>query len=434
MEPLLPHQNRAIDFALDRDSSNWFMPPGFGKTRSWLETIRHTGGRALVIAPKLVCLDTWPRENKKWGYNFTTRFLHGPQRHLRGREQISLINYEALPWLVDKLQEQRVMPYDQVIFDEVSKMKNSGSVRGKAWQIIANRFDYRSGGTGTPVGAHLSDLFGEMLAVDGGESLGASREQFIRKHFFEDPYTRRLEPYHDSEQVILDAIADRAISFDINDLSLPPITHIPHRLTMPDNVREQYVLMHEESAVEDLNLYAVNAAVKSGKLRQMASGGVIDSNLDRRYLHTAKAEYLKQILDDHDGRPVMVFFEFKADYASLCNVLKYDVPALHGATRAADGAKIVRDWNAGRLPVLALHPRSAAYGLNLQDSGNVIVWYTIPWSFEMLNQGTARLWRQGQKHKVMCYYLIVAETIDEDVYSRVGERANTHNRVMRGLL
>jgi SNF2 family DNA or RNA helicase len=102
----------------------------------------------------------------------------------------------------------------------------------------------------------------------------------------------------------------------------------------------------------------------------------------------------------------MVFFEFLSDYETVCRVLKREVPALYGKTKTRDAARIVREWNAGRTPVLTLHPRSAAYGLNMQDSGNVIVWYTVPWSFEMLNQGTARIWRQGQKHKVLCYYLI----------------------------
>lgn len=432
--PLSKNQNRAIDFSMERKGSAWFMPPGMGKTRSWLETIGERQGRTLVIAPKLVCMDTWPRENRKWGFNYPMRFLHGRERHLRGKELVSLINYEAIPWLVEKVRDGRKMPWEYVIFDELSKMKNTEAKRCVEWDSIAGRFPLKSGGTGTPVGAHLKDLFGEMYAVDGGRSLGTDFTRFKREHFYECEYSRKLEAYHDAEKLILDKIAPRAIAFDINDLDMPPIKHIPHYLKLPADVREYYEAMHDDSVVEDLELYAVNAAVRSGKLRQMASGGVLDTNKTLRRLHSTKAEHLKEIMEEHDGRPVMVFFEFRSDYESICRVLGYEVPALHGRTRAKDAVKWVRQWNEGKLPVLGMHPRSAAYGLNLQDSGNVIVWYTVPWSFEMLNQGTMRLWRQGQQNKVLCYYLIVEKTVDEDVYERVEERAATHDRVMEGLL
>jgi SNF2 family DNA or RNA helicase len=192
--------------------------------------------------------------------------------------------------------------------------------------------------------------------------------------------------------------------------------------------------MHADSVVDDLDLYAPTAAVRSIKLRQMASGSVLSTTGEGNKLHAAKSEHLRSILDDNSGRPVMVFFEFLSDYQAICEVAGYEVPALYGRTTANAAAQAVRDWNAGRLPLFALHPRSAAYGLNLQDSGNVVVWYTVPWSYEMLNQGTARLWRQGQKHNVTSHYLLIEATIDEQVYARVGERADTHARVMRALL
>ena len=410
------------------------MPPGMGKTRAWLELIHETDEPTLVIAPKLVCLDVWPRENRKWGYDFGMRFLHGKGKHLRRLPQITLINYDGIPWLVEQLRYAKTMPFKQVIFDEVSKMKNPESKRVGKWLDIAGRIHYKNGGTGTPVGAHLIDLFGEMLVCDGGRTLGKDFARFKRSYFFECGESRKLEPYSDAEDDIIDMISNTAISFDINDLNMPPIKHIPHYLDLPEDARDAYEEMHTEGAVEELDLLAINAAVKSSKLRQMTGGGVIDMNGSRRKLHNAKAEHLRDILDEHNGRPVMVFFEFLSDFQTICSVLKYEPPALYGKTKARDAHKIIKRWNDGKVPVLALHPRSAAYGLNLQDSGHVIVWYTTPWSFEMVNQGIARLWRQGQQNKVLVYYLLVEGTEDERVYERVGEREATHNRVMEALL
>src|SRR5688572_25996347 len=157
---LSKNQVRAIDFAMERNGSAWFMPPGMGKTRAWLEVIAETQEPTLVVAPRLVCMATWPAENRKWGHNIGMRFLHGSNKHLRNLQQISLINYEGLPWIAEQCAKMRVPPFKQVIFDEVSKMKNPESKRVKEWLKVAGRIDYKIGGTGTPVGAHLKDLFG----------------------------------------------------------------------------------------------------------------------------------------------------------------------------------------------------------------------------------------------------------------------------------
>lgn len=437
LPPFSENQEKALDFHWDVGSCGLFMPPGMGKTRTYLETIHASGDRTLVFAPKLVCADTWPRENVKWGYNIPMRHLsQGRERHLRGKEQISLINPEATPWIVEKLLEDRTPPYKTVILDELSLWKSPQAKRVQEFMRLHPRIDFVIGGTGTPVGAHLKDLFGEMLCVDGGETFGTMEEyeRWLARWFHTCPYTKKIEPYSDTEAELITKLRTRAIAFDINDLNMPPLQHLPHYLNLPQAARDAYNEMHEHNVVDELDLYAVNAAVKSGKLRQMTGGGVVDIHGGRKYLHNAKAEHLQEILEEHDGRPVLVFFEFQSDYQTICDTLGYKVPVLYGKTKPSDGRRWLEQWNKGKLPVFALHPRSAAYGLNMQDSGNVIVWYTVPWSFEMVNQGTARLWRQGQKNNVLSYYLLVEGSEDMRVFDRVQERGETHDRVMKGLV
>lgn len=442
--PLSDNQRDAIDFHMDYGNVAWFMPPGMGKTRTWLELLAQTGDEALVFAPKLVCANTWPAENRKWKFNLPMRFVRpGREKHFRGKEQVTLLNPENAAWAFEQLKEDRRSRYKMIIIDEVSKWKSHSSVRTQALMTYRDRVDWTVTGTGTPVGAHLKDLFGEMLVTDGGRALGGpfhgdtpddAYTMFIRQNFFEDQYSKKIEPYSKTEAKLMHRLRHTAISFDINDLDMPPLNHLPIMLDMPDAARVAYEEMHAQSAVEDLDLYAVNAAVKSGKLRQMASGGVVDIHGARKYLHDAKAEHLKEILEEHDGRPVMVFFEFVSDYVTICKTLGYEVPVLYGKTKPRDATRWLTQWNKGRLPVFALHPRSAGHGLNLQDSGNVVVFYTMPWSYELINQSIARLWRQGQKNNVLAYYLLVERTEDERVYSRVGDRAETHDRVMNALL
>jgi SNF2 family DNA or RNA helicase len=321
-------------------------------------------------------------------------------------------------------------------------MKNVGSKRFQAWHTVMDRFKYSQGGTDTPVGAHLRDLFGEVWACDLGETLGYDNmpkvedqyDRFLREYFHHDEYTQQYEAWSDSEAKLFAKLRDVAISFNINDLDMPELSHHPVWLELPDEVRKYYVQLQTSMVAEEIDVSACNAAVRSGKLRQLARGGVLDDTKERKYLHSAKAERLKEIIDEYQGEPVMVFFEFVSDYVSICRTLGYEVPALHGRTTTKQANKHITDWNKGRLDVLALHPRSASYGLNLQDSGSVIVFYSCPWSFEMVNQGIARIWRQGQKNKVLVYYLGITDTVDEEVLRRVQSRESTHNRIMEALL
>lgn len=433
--PLTKMQKQAITFAMDNPRSAWFIPPGGGKTRSWLETINETPGQVLVVAPKVVCASVWPDEIRKWGYQFDWRILHGSWKRLDKQPdaKVTLINYEGLPWLAERLID-KPNPFDYIIYDELSKMKNPTTNRFVRWKNMMDRFDFVSGGTGTPVGNHLIDLYGEMYCIDQGESLGPSYERFRNQYFHVCDYSYKITPYYGVEKEILDLIKHRAIAWDINDLSMPALSHIPCYLKLPENVVEHYLELKEHGIIDDFDVHAANAAVKSGKRRQVASGAVYNDRKELVYLHTAKAEYLKNIVDDVGGRPVMIFFEYRHDYQIICETLGEEVPVIAGGTSASHAAKLVRKWNAGKLKYIALQPRSASYGLNMQDSGNIIVWYTTPWSNELIQQGIGRIWRRGQKNKVIVYYLIIQGTEDERVYQRAAvEKMETHELVMSTL-
>ncbi|MFE2399847.1 helicase-related protein, partial [Streptomyces sp. NPDC059425] len=91
------------------------------------------------------------------------------------------------------------------------------------------------------------------------------------------------------------------------------------------------------------------------------------------------------------------------------------------------------DWNAGKVDILLAHPASAAYGLNLQDGGNHVVWYGLTWSLELYEQANGRLHRQGQKQKVILHHLVVQGGADEDVMTALESKATTQNKLLEAL-
>ena len=93
----------------------------------------------------------------------------------------------------------------------------------------------------------------------------------------------------------------------------------------------------------------------------------------------------------------------------------------------------IRRWNKGQTKLLFAHPQSAGHGLNLQDGGSLVVWFSLCWSLEYYQQFNARLHRQGQTKPVRIVHLVVTDTIDERVIKVLGEKDATQEKLMKSL-
>ena len=90
-------------------------------------------------------------------------------------------------------------------------------------------------------------------------------------------------------------------------------------------------------------------------------------------------------------------------------------------------------WNRGDVDVLLAHPASCAYGLNLQEGGRHVIWYTLTWSLELYQQANARLYRQGQERPVIIHRLLVQGGVDQDVARALEGKADTQDALMTAL-
>ena len=90
-------------------------------------------------------------------------------------------------------------------------------------------------------------------------------------------------------------------------------------------------------------------------------------------------------------------------------------------------------WNAGEIDILLAHPASTAYGLNLQDGGNHVIWFGLNWSLELYQQANKRLHRQGQMEKVIIHHLICEGTRDEDMMDALAQKDRAQEYVLQSL-
>jgi SNF2 family DNA or RNA helicase len=101
--------------------------------------------------------------------------------------------------------------------------------------------------------------------------------------------------------------------------------------------------------------------------------------------------------------------------------------------REIQTSKDIADWNTGKIPVALIHPASAGHGLNLQEGGSILIWFSLTWSLELYQQTNARLYRQGQNDTVSIIHIITEGTIDEDVMKALERKDKTQTALIEAV-
>ena len=383
--------------------------------------------RVLIVAPRTVAESTWQDEAQKWDHlhlKFST-VLGTPSQRIKALKQDAdcyVISRDSVTWLCEYYNYR--LPFDMVVLDESSSFKNPQAKRFKALRRARTCFDRVILLTGTPAPNTLLDIWSQIYLLDGGEALGRTITSYRNQYFRPDKrngyivYSYRLRD-DQAEQEIYDAIAPEVMSLKAADyLKLPPRIDNVIRVEMDAKAQKIYKAMEKDLVLglgTDDEITAMNAAALSNKLLQLANGCVYTDEGNTVAVHDAKIEKLKEIAEQNEGKPILVFYAYKHDLSKL----QQRFPA----AKTLEGAAELRDWNAGRIPMLLAHPASTAYGLNLQAGGNIIVWYGLTWSLEQYQQANARLYRQGQDKPVIINHLVTKGTMDEQVMKALQSKA-----------
>ena len=450
---LRPYQKLIIDHILDKERCNAFVPMGLGKTISTLTALSHLqcvdSAPTLVLAPLRVAQSTWPDEVKKWKIDLPVTPIVGTadQRALALREDSAVftINYENIPWLVEWFKyNPRPWPFKTIVADEVTKLKGfrtrQGTKRAKALAEVAHKKVERwIGLTGTPAPNGLKDLWGPMWFVDGGQRLGKSFSAFSDRWFRKTYDGFGMEPIHTAQGEIQTLISDVCLSLDAKDyfnLS-EPITNkivvdLPHKARQQYRDMEKKMFLELEGHLGPTAVEALNAASKTQKCLQLANGAIYtDESRNWSEVHDAKIQALDDIIEEAGGAPVLVAYHFKHDLARLKSAFP------RGVVLDAN-PDTIRSWNAGKIPVLFAHPASAGHGLNLQDGGNILVFFSVNWSLEEHQQiieriGPVRQLQAGHDRPVFIHYILANETVDFDVLERLESKASVQDVLMKAM-
>lgn len=443
------YQVRGVNHIIDNEYCALFLDMGLGKTVTTLTAIKELLdnciiSNALVIAPKKVTQVTWSDEIKNWEHlqGLTISVIDGTAKQRReamaAKADIYAVSRDNIVWLVLECGGVK-LPYDMVVIDELSSFKNHASKRFRAMRKVRKFIPRVVGLTGTPAPNGLIDLFAQMYLIDQGERLGKSitayRDRFFRpgKRNGDIVYTYELKaPQNETEQQISDLISDITISMTAEDyLKMPDKIMLYDYVDLAPNVLAMYRDFEKEQILELINsdepISAASAAALSNKLQQFANGAIYDAERNVKDLHDEKLDKLEELVEAANGDPVLIAYSYKHDLERIMQKLKAYRPV------KLEKPEHIADWNAGKIPVLVIHPASAGHGLNLQKGGHNIVWFGNTWSLELYQQFNARLYRQGQSKPVTIHHIVTRGTIDEKIIKSLEGKRETQDGLMQSI-
>lgn len=477
--PWTPHayQKKAVKFLLEHAASALFLDPGLGKTSITLAAIKllkqkKLVNKVLLIAPLRVCHNVWPKEVEKWTDfgKLKVVVLHGPGKDelLKSDADIYITNPEGLDWLLQTkktkvvsksgktitkveidLRRWKAFSFDTLVVDELSKFKHINTNRFKALKLVLNTFRRRWGLTGSPASNGLLDLFGQCFVIDQGRTFGQYITHYRMKYF---------NPSHDgfsfvirdgAEDEIYERLSPLVLRMAADDyLDMPVLIQNNIKVELPDDVRRIYDQLEEDliAKLENNIVVASNAAAASMKCRQVANGGIyLDQDIEQLIkvpkskrewvnLHTEKVDALADLIDELQGSPLLVAYDFEHDLDRLREKLGKDVPYIGGGVTAKRSGELVNLWNAGKLSVLLGHPQAVAYGLNLQEMGHHVCWHSLTWDYELYDQFIRRVLRQGNNSKkVFVHHIMAQDTIDDVVLAALKSKRRGQNALFDAL-
>ena len=461
------YMKKGMEWLLSHSAAGLFIPPGLRKTSITLGAIKMLGKqgasvRTLVIAPLRPCYGVWDSENprselRKWidFHDLSSVVLHGSRKEKKFQEliqsdkQIAVINPEGLQWLMTEGRFKALRP-DTLVIDESTKFKNDRSQRSKTLAPRLNDFRRRWILTGTPSPNGLLDLFGQTKVLDGGHSLGTFYSHFRAKYFVPTGYggfTWVLRK--GAEKEIYAALRTMVLRIDEEEagIELPKLIDHPIYVRLPEDARKVYDSMEEEliARVSSGVITAANAAVASGRCSQIANGGLyLPAKLDKNgipikgkrqweHIHEAKIDACEELCEElGEDKAVLMTYDYEHDLDRLRQRFG-DIPAIGGDTNPTTSRAIERDWNAGRIKKLAIHPGST-HGLNPQEGGNHLAWVSLTFNYEHYEQTWRRLVRSGQKTKRVFNHLFIAEdTVDEAKMVSLRRKERGQNALLDAL-
>lgn len=452
------YQKKAVNFQCSLPGSMLWLDMGLGKTAITLTSIaylRSTGflRGVIIVAPIRVCRLVWKQEAAKWSHtkDLTFSTLIGSRdqrtRALMRPADVYLINFENLGWLAEVMQtywisKNKPLPFNGLVWDEISKMKNSTTQRVKSVRKLLPHFQWITGLTGTPASNGYQDLHGQYLVVDQGQRLGTSKTKFMSEWYKKpEGMSRKVIPYKDTEDRIKHLISDITIEMSAEDYNpLPNLIVNDIEIELPDALRARYDAMERDFFIRldsGAEKEVFNQASLTNACLQFSNGAIypIAGMPLWEPLHDMKLDALDELIEEANGKPILLAYAYRSDAERIMKRFAHLDPInLTECKSERSLTDAMNRWKAGMCRLMIGHPASMGHGVDgLQKHGHILVWFGLTWSLDLYEQFNARLRRQGQGIPVVCHRLVTRDTMDQAQMLALSDKSESQDSLRKAV-
>jgi len=347
----------------------------------------------LVVAPaSKVRTGDWEREAQEFfGYNIDMTVISYEKISRMGKKYPNWFEYSPLHG------GRRYA----VIADEVHKIKSPSSKANRALIEITNSGEFFVGLSGTPMPNGWFDFAGYSKLFGFTRGVTEFKNKYCNIQTYKGwPEIVGYRNVHELEQQW------GSVS---RYLSRAQATELPDRqfitVGILDVPKEYYRLKLERT--EKNGEFIENASKLAHEMRQATT--------------VSRIPYLDSILGDTDDN-IVILYNYISERKAILellrknhkdkNVIRYD--GEKHDTLPASGSDI-------KNTVMVAHFKAASTGLNLQWA-NVMIFFSLTYSYAEFEQAKGRIWRHGQQNKCLFYSFQVKGTIDYAIVKCLSEK------------
>lgn len=345
----------------------------------------------------------------------------------RGVPFVLVVNYDSAR--MDPLAKWILrQTWDLVVLDESHKTKAPGGRTSLFVAQLRQRAARRVCLTGTPMPHSPLDVYAQYRFLDPG-IFGTSFLRFRNRYAVMGGYMQhQIVGWRDLDD-LNERFYSRAYRAEKGAVQLPDAVHVDRYGRLEAKASRIYDDLEAElmAEVEDGTVTAANALVKLLRLQQLTGGWLRDDDGAEHSVSTAKADMLRDTIEDFGGESAVIVCRFQRDLDAVHAV------AAELNLRSAELSGLRRElqaWQDGDAEILALQIQAGGVGIDLTRA-RFMVLYSVGFSLGDFDQVIARVHRPGQHRPVTYVHLIIEGTVDEKVRTALETRADLVESALR---
>lgn len=427
---MFSHQVEANIPMIYRQSTLLAYDMGTGKTLTAISLSEMLKcDRTLIVSPSLVKWNWFYDLTRNWGFNplfFTILDANKSKCMPSWGERYVVINYESVKKYSGQLLKS---PFQHIIIDECHYIKNEASNRSKALKEIVKKNPNAKITmlSGTPITNRVDDLYGYLHLVD--HPLGKNKKRFKER------YAKTATKGGRSKIVGVKNVEElrlRLANFMLRKrsdecLDLPPL-----------NIQKLYfdIDPSDEYAQEVEQIRSVRAEMKDltgkqlGQAKLKIKGNLHTLNRLNSYSKIGEVKKFVDMVIDDNNEKMIIFTWYQDTYNELSEYYKGRCVTVSGKVDSSKKQILIDKFRDDpNCKVFIAQTKAGGIGINLVNTRNVM-FADIPFTPDWIEQPYKRIHRPGQTRTCNIYFTIARDTIDEQLYSLVAEKAGDINEIV----